>query len=340
MNGWQKFCWGFAGLLMMGLAMGAQAQTTVEYVHTDALGSPVAVTNAAGAVIERTDYEPYGSMIGKPNYSGVGFTGHVQDGETGLTYMQQRYYDPILGRFLSIDPVMAYSMPVASFNRYWYAGNNPYAFVDPDGRQSARRTSIGSVCGDAVHYCEAGSFSSDETVPRPRDVNAPPSPPRPPQSLGKKMGDLAEDAWDEFWNKALPGMMPGEAQVAGLGKATFTALAGLRFARTANGFGGLLHASRYGVQPFNQLKAVLGKGTGLQVHHLIEQRFASVVGQNSRQMASIVVTPAEHQAFTNAWRAAIPYGPNGTGVATQQQVMQAARQIYSNYPAIQKALGL
>ena len=106
----------------------------VKYQHTDALGSPVAVTNAAGAVIERNDYEPYGTIIGKPNYQGFGFTGHLQDSETGLTYMQQRYYDPTVGRFLSVDPVTALSNPVGMFNRYKYAANNPYRFVDPDGR--------------------------------------------------------------------------------------------------------------------------------------------------------------------------------------------------------------
>jgi len=58
----------------------------------------------------------------------------VQDSATGLTYMQQRYYDPVIGRFLSVDPVTAYPKPGANFNRYWYAANNPYRFKDPDGR--------------------------------------------------------------------------------------------------------------------------------------------------------------------------------------------------------------
>jgi YD repeat-containing protein len=91
-------------LLLVALASAAKAQTTVEYIHTDALGRVVAVTNEAGQVIERFDYEPYGAIIGKPNYGGVDFTGHVQDAATGLTYMQQRYYDPGIGRFLSVDP--------------------------------------------------------------------------------------------------------------------------------------------------------------------------------------------------------------------------------------------
>jgi len=107
----------------------------VKFQHTDALGSPVAVTDGSGNVIERNDYAPYGAIIGKPAYDAVGYTGHKQDGATGLTYMQQRYYDPQIGRFLSVDPVTAYSNPVA-FNRYWYANNSPYRFTDPDGRQA------------------------------------------------------------------------------------------------------------------------------------------------------------------------------------------------------------
>lgn len=114
---------------------------TPKYQHTDALGSPVAVTNASGAVIERNDYEPYGAIIGKPTYSGIGYTGHVMDGTTGLTYMQQRYYDQSIGRFLSVDPVMAHDKPGLNFNRYWYAIGNPYRFYDPDGREIKTRSS-------------------------------------------------------------------------------------------------------------------------------------------------------------------------------------------------------
>lgn len=119
---------------------------SVRYQHTDALGSPVVVTNEAGAVVDRNDFEPYGSVIGEPSFGGSGFAGHLADRDTGLTYMQQRYYDPGLGRFLSVDPVEAltraepeglFQAPTLNFNRYWYANANPYRFVDPDGRQSA-----------------------------------------------------------------------------------------------------------------------------------------------------------------------------------------------------------
>ncbi len=111
----------------------SNAILATKYQHTDALGSPVAMTNEAGAVIERTNYDPYGGAIGKV-VDGIGYTGHVMDPATGLTYMQQRYYDPAVGRFLSVDPVTPNPNTGAMFNRYAYAALNPYKFVDPDGR--------------------------------------------------------------------------------------------------------------------------------------------------------------------------------------------------------------
>ncbi len=104
---------------------------TIVYQHTDALGSPVATTNSAKAVLQRSEYEPYGYLLNRPMEDGPGYTGHATDAATGLVYMQQRYYDPLCGCFVSTDPVPALKGP---FNRYWYASDNPYAFKDPDGR--------------------------------------------------------------------------------------------------------------------------------------------------------------------------------------------------------------
>ena len=136
----------------------SSSTATVKYQHVDALGTPIAVTNAAKATIETGEYEPYGRLVNKPLFDGPGYTGHVQDAATGLTYMQQRYYDPELGLFLSVDPVTAYGSPVAQFHRYRYANNNPYKLVDPDGRAAVLavpvivvgRCALSSACRTAV----------------------------------------------------------------------------------------------------------------------------------------------------------------------------------------------
>lgn len=106
----------------------------VKYQHTDALGSPVAETNTAGVVVARHSYAPFGEAFAGAS-DGTGYTGHVMDQGTGLTYMQQRYYDPQIGRFLSADPVASNIRSGLNFNRYNYAANNPYMYTDPDGRQ-------------------------------------------------------------------------------------------------------------------------------------------------------------------------------------------------------------
>jgi RHS repeat-associated protein len=106
---------------------------TPTYIHTDGLHSPVAETNTIGNVTQQIRYEPYGGAWGSSATQGPGYTGQVTDTSTGLSYMQQRYYDFLAGRFLSNDPA---GVDAASFNRYWYADNNPYKYIDRDGRES------------------------------------------------------------------------------------------------------------------------------------------------------------------------------------------------------------
>jgi RHS repeat-associated protein len=123
------------------------------YIHTDGLGSPARTTSASSVPSAREDYKPYG--WGAEPQSKPGFTGHVADAETGLIYMQARYYDPYAGRFLAVDPVV--SNPT-SFNRYWYANNNPYKNIDPDGRDSAS-CYTGNGCGGSNTF-----YASRETL--------------------------------------------------------------------------------------------------------------------------------------------------------------------------------
>ena len=133
-----------------------QGQSGVTYSHTDALGSPVARTTAAGALASSTYYEPYGATAAGTVPTTVGFTGHVNDLDTGLVYMQQRYYDPIAGRFLSVDQITTGATDGSSFNRYAYGNNNPYFYVDPDGRQGIPGAVYGAISGAVGGWVSSG----------------------------------------------------------------------------------------------------------------------------------------------------------------------------------------
>ena len=141
--------------LTLVLAHPAMAQTTVRYVHTDALGSVVAMTDENRVVVERREYEPYGQQLTALE-DGPGYTGHVQDAASGLTYMQQRYYDPAVGRFLSIDPVTTNAVNGTNFNRYWYGNNNPYKFTDPDGRYVESALDVAFIMADVADISSNG----------------------------------------------------------------------------------------------------------------------------------------------------------------------------------------
>ena len=62
-----------------------------------------------------------------------GFTGHEHLDGVGLIHMNGRVYDPLLGRFLSADPIVQFPKSTQGLNRYTYTNNNPLSFTDPSG---------------------------------------------------------------------------------------------------------------------------------------------------------------------------------------------------------------
>jgi RHS repeat-associated protein len=116
------------------------------YFLTDALGSTKALANAAGDVVQRYDYTPYGqtqatqSSFNNPYQ----YTGRELD-DSGLYYYRARYYHPDMARFISEDPIGL----AGGINTYAYVGGNPIVYIDPDGRflVNAVTAGIGALVG-------------------------------------------------------------------------------------------------------------------------------------------------------------------------------------------------
>ena len=133
-----KSRWCKVGLIILSFLFTGStlAGQTTTYFHLDALGSPVAATDETGNVVWKERYRPYGERMDKATSAQSNtrwFTGHPQDSDTGLVYAGARYYDPIVGRFMGVDPIKFQEDNLHSFNVYVYGNNNPYKFVDPDG---------------------------------------------------------------------------------------------------------------------------------------------------------------------------------------------------------------
>ena len=115
----------------------------VNYWHKDALGSIVAVSDANGQVFERTLFDPWGrrqastgaevGLTESPVNGDRGFTGHEHLDELALVHMNARMYDPLLGRFISADPLIQDPTLLQGYNRYSYVLNNPLIYRDPTG---------------------------------------------------------------------------------------------------------------------------------------------------------------------------------------------------------------
>ncbi len=106
------------------------------YLHYG-LHSPVVATNSDGETVWRRAYLPFGADFAGSSSHPItianssithGFVGRRSDNDVGLYQLGARWYDPDLGRFVSVDPVSGY------LNQYAYANNNPFVYQDGNGR--------------------------------------------------------------------------------------------------------------------------------------------------------------------------------------------------------------
>ena len=112
------------------------------FYHLDHIGSINIVTDEIGTAVEEIHYYPFGQIRYDEGTANVRFkyTGQEYDEESGLYYFKKRYYDPMIGKFISPDLLFVES-PVTALERqrlgelnvYSYALNNPLTYIDPSG---------------------------------------------------------------------------------------------------------------------------------------------------------------------------------------------------------------
>ncbi len=113
-----------------------KAGANLRFVHQDHLTGTSLTTDASGALVARVKYYPYGETRSSSGALGTDrmFTGQRLD-DTGLYFYNARYYDPVLGRFISADALAQAAFNPSNLNRYTYCTNNPLKYIDPTGHK-------------------------------------------------------------------------------------------------------------------------------------------------------------------------------------------------------------
>ncbi len=231
----------------------------------------------------------------------IRYRGYYYDTDLGMYYLQSRYYDPNTCRFISPDALsyLGANGDLTSYNLYAYCSNNPVNFVDPSGHAI-------ETIWDAISL----GFSIVDVVANPCDIWA--------------WVGLAGDLVDLIPFVTGVGEAADLLRIAMIGSNVIDAVDNVH--DTAN----IVDSA---IDTYKNLKKV-NKGNGLEVHHIVEKRFAKELnGINTNDMLSIALTHDEHVVFTRQWRKAIPYKTS----YSIDDIWNAAQDIYANYPALLEA---
>jgi RHS repeat-associated protein len=146
-----------------GLPLEQISGTTVLYYLHDQLGSTRALVGSSGAAVASYTYGAYGAVVGSTGTATnpFGFGGSLTDSESGLLYMQHRYYDSSTAQFASVDP-----LALLTQTPFVYVNGDPVNKIDPDGLMTigvcvSGTGILGAVVGVTGSLCVQASSKGD-----------------------------------------------------------------------------------------------------------------------------------------------------------------------------------
>ena len=110
---------------------------TLYYYITNLQGDVMSIVDGTGAVVASYSYDPYGNVVTATGdlaeVNPLRYRGYYYDTETALYYLQSRYYDPEMGRFINADALISTGQGLLGNNMFAYCNNNPTRYSDPTG---------------------------------------------------------------------------------------------------------------------------------------------------------------------------------------------------------------
>ena len=138
---------------------------STRYYHADLIGSTRLVTDGNGAIVDRRAYKAFGETrttggsqpLATATAGYVGTLG-VETDSTGLLFMRNRYYLPVLGRFIQADPI---GLSGEDVNLYRYCYNNAIKWADPKGLFYVPGMAIGAIIAGFQIHRERDKFNTN-----------------------------------------------------------------------------------------------------------------------------------------------------------------------------------
>lgn len=283
----------------------------------DVQGNVVGLLDSAGNLVVEYKYTAWGeplpvtgslaSTLGKLNP--FRYKGYVYDEETGYYYLGSRYYRPEIQRFINADnPFLLLNTggTLADKNLFAYRDNNPVSRRDAGGKFWLLDVIL--LGSSIIDVC-------------------------------RNPGDMR--AWIGFAGD-LVDLCPFVTGVGETARALKVLNKGTEFIEGAQETAQALKRADHVVDTYRNLRKTT-KGTGLEVHHIVEKKFADALGLSRGQtdeMLSIALSKTDHRVYTNKWRQALPYGKAYTADEIWGVAMDISRDDPALLDAARKTLGM
>jgi RHS repeat-associated protein len=131
-------------------------------------GDVIQLVDRNGNVVNNYSYDEWGNILNKNETISNPFkyAGEIFDSSTGLYYLQSRYYDPAIGRFINEDSLEGTVTNPLTLNVYSYVNNNPLMYVDPTGNMawSQLKTLLGGLVDGLTGFSDLKNLFSWDTI--------------------------------------------------------------------------------------------------------------------------------------------------------------------------------
>ncbi|MDZ7414243.1 MAG: RHS repeat-associated core domain-containing protein, partial [candidate division KSB1 bacterium] len=309
------------------------------YVLADHLGSTAVTADASGTKTGELRYYPYGSTRSTwgTTPTTYRFTGQREESTIGLYFYNARWYDPVLGRFVQPDPLVPEPGNPQALNRYAYVLNNPIRYTDPSGHCPwCIPVALGVLKAVDYGWTAYDTWQATRTLANPKASDED----KLVASLTVALAGLEVLEPDDFLPASLPLDDLARRAVTGGAKEAFQQgglRGGVQFLRRALGEaapGVIRHLYDQGmfrgIRSAGEWQDILQgvrKEAGLEVHHLIEQRFAERLGLKKSEVPAVVLERTFHWEITGKLFSG-ELGLPTKGSYSVQQIWDAYKRVY------------